>query len=210
MDRGRILTAANGVSILRILLVGPFVMCLLAAGSSAGSLPRLAAVGLFAVMAASDALDGYLARRCGQATALGAFLDPLADKLMITCASVLLALPATAVAGFRLPATVVVLIVSKDLLLVLGFAVTYFLTANVHIKPVLAGKLCTFFQICLVLAILIGPEMAAVTGFWPLLARLLWWVTAFWAVAATFVYIWRGIRYIERFGTHDDRKPEQE
>ena len=195
-----ILTLANLVTILRILLILPFVVCLLKAADPAYSFSmRWAALGLFIIMAASDALDGYLARVKKQTTALGAFLDPLADKLMITCASIILALPETAVEGFRLPLTVVVLIIGKDILLLLGFAVTYFLTGSVHIKPVWAGKASTFFQICMVLSILIGPEVSVHLELWTVLVRILWWMTGFWALMATFVYIWRGIRYIERF-----------
>lgn len=195
------LTAANLVTIFRILLVSPFVMCLLKVGHpSMGTWGRWGALCIFFVMAISDALDGYLARSRNQATQLGAFLDPLADKLMITCASIILALPPTAVEGFRLPLSVVVMIVGKDILLLMGFAVTYFLTEKIYIKPVLAGKLCTFFQICMVLGILLGPELTKLIGFWPVIARILWWGTGFWAMAATFIYIHHGIRYIGRFG----------
>ncbi len=204
------LTLANLVTIFRILLVAPFVMCLLKAAEPAHSVSmRWAAIGIFFVMAASDALDGYLARVKNQATSLGAFLDPLADKLMITCASIILSLPPTAVEGFQLPLTIVVLIVGKDVLLLMGFAVTYFLTENVHIRPVWAGKLSTFFQICMVLAILLGPELTSIIFFWPIIARILWWMTGFWAVTATFVYIWRGIRYIEQFGTAPETKSDE-
>ena len=202
-----LLTLANLVTILRILLILPFVMCLLKAANPAySSSMRWAALGIFLIMAASDALDGYLARVKKQITPLGTFLDPLADKLMITCASVILALPQTSVEGFRLPLTVVVLIIGKDMLLLLGFAVTYFLTGSVHIKPVWAGKASTFFQICMVLSILIGPEVSVHLELWPVFVRMIWWTTGFCALMATFVYIWRGIRYIEEF--ESDAKKE--
>lgn len=195
-----LLTLANMVTILRILLILPFVECLLKQGDSAhGDAFRWAALGIFLVMAASDALDGYLARAKKQTTALGAFLDPLADKLMITCSSVILALPQTAVEGFRLPLTVVVLIIGKDVLLLLGFAVTYFMTGSAHIKPIWAGKASTFFQICMVLSILIGPEVSAYLKLWPVVVRIIWWTTGVWALVVTFIYIGRGIRYIEQF-----------
>lgn len=195
-----LLTLANLVTILRILLILPFVVCLLKEANPAYAVSmRWAALGIFVVMAASDALDGYLARVKKQTTSLGAFLDPLADKLMITCASVILALPQTAIEGFRLPLTVVVLIIGKDVLLLLGFAVTYFLTGSVHIKPVWAGKASTFFQICMVISILIGPEVSALLKHWGIFVRMVWWTTGFCALVATFVYIWRGIRYIEEF-----------
>lgn len=199
-----LLTLANTVTIVRILLILPFVVCLLKENDPEyGVAMRWAAVAIFVVMAASDALDGYLARVKKQTTQLGAFLDPLADKLMMTCASVILALPQTAVPGFRLPLTVVVLIIGKDILLVLGFSVTYFLTGSVHIKPVWAGKASTFFQICMVLFILIGPEMSGILRLWPAVVRVLWWTTGLLAVTAMLVYIWRGIRYIEAFESVD-------
>ena len=66
-----------------------------------GDLMRWGAVVLFVVIAASDALDGYLARSRNQETPLGAFLDPMADKLMITCASIILAVDAIATDGGR-------------------------------------------------------------------------------------------------------------
>ena len=98
------LTLANQITILRVLLIFPFVMCLLNTGHPQyGNWIRAGAVLIFVVMAMSDALDGYLARKYKQVTALGAFLDPMADKLMITCASIILCAPQTAIDGFVLP-----------------------------------------------------------------------------------------------------------
>ena len=200
MLRLKFLTLANQITIIRILLIFPFVICLLKMSHMEyGNLMRISAVVIFLVMAVSDALDGYLARTHKQVTPLGAFLDPVADKLMITCASVILCVPETAVTGFRLPLTVVVLVIGKDILLLLGFIVTYLLTAQIHIRPVWAGKGSTFFQIVMVFSILIGPEMTHYIAIWPVLTRCFWWATAICAVVATFVYIYRGIRYIEEF-----------
>lgn len=194
------LTIANLITIARILLILPFTICLLKDNQTEhGDIFRRIAVAIFTIIAVSDALDGYLARSRKQITPLGTFLDPLADKLMITVTAILLTLPQTAVSGFRLPFTVVVLILGKDILLLLGFAVTYFITQTIHIKPVWAGKASTFFQILMVSSILIGPEMTRLTAFWPIWTRIIWWLTAFLALTATFVYIYRGIRYIETF-----------
>lgn len=194
------LSLASYVTIFRILLIFPFVICLLQTNHpDYGNGFRGGAIVIFLVMAVSDAVDGYLARVKKQVSALGTFLDPVADKLMITCASVILCVPQTAIEGFHLPLAVVVLIVGKDVLLLLGFLVTYLLTVQVHIRPVWAGKASTFLQIVMVSSILIGPEMAGWIHFWPLVTAITWWTTGVCAILATFVYIYRGIRYIEEF-----------
>jgi CDP-diacylglycerol--glycerol-3-phosphate 3-phosphatidyltransferase len=203
------LTVANQITLLRVLLIFPFVICLLQTNHpDYGNGFRGGAIVIFLIMAVSDAVDGYLARVKKQVSALGAFLDPMADKLMITCASVILCVPQTAIEGFQLPLAVVVLIVGKDLLLLLGFSVTYLLTVQIHIRPVWAGKASTFLQILMVASILVGPEAAARIRFWPLVTAIIWWATGFCAVLATVVYICRGIRYIEAF--HDTQNKDKQ
>lgn len=159
---------------------------------------RYAATGIFAVMSISDAVDGYLARVRKQASRLGAFLDPLADKLLMTCACILLSLKDTSIEGYRLPGAVVVLIIGKDLLLTLGFVISYLLTHHVRIIPVFAGKTATFLQLLMVLCVLISPEMEGWIPYWPTTVRVLWSLTAGSAAAAAVIYIWGGIRYIEQ------------
>lgn len=199
------LTFANEITIVRVLLIVPFVICLLQTGHPEyGTWIRWAAILFFLIMAASDALDGYLARTFKQITALGTFLDPIADKLMITCASIILSIPQTAIEGFRLPLTVVVLIIGKDMLLLLGFIVTFLLTGQVHIRPVWAGKTSTFLQVVMVFSILIGPEIIRWITVWPVITAVIYWATGFCAVVATFVYIYHGIRYIEDFNNTEN------
>jgi phosphatidylglycerophosphate synthase len=160
---------------------------------------RHAAVAIFVLMAVSDALDGYLARRRKEITQLGTFLDPLADKLLITSACLLLISQRARVAEFVLPSTVVVLIIGKDLLVVLGFVVVYLITARIHIVPVFAGKLATALQLVMVSLVLVAPELSAIIpGFRPLLS-VVWWSAGAAAVLATLVYIRNGGRYIEDF-----------
>jgi cardiolipin synthase len=193
-------TWANQISILRILLILPFVIFMLSANEpEIGTVMRYLALAMFFVMGLSDALDGYVARRLQQATELGRFLDPLADKLLIVCAAFLLSMPATAVKGFRLPGEVVVLIIGKDILLSLGFVVVYFITGHVRIAPNRAGKSSTFLQIAMVLATLTAPELSKIINIWPTIVYILWALTAAAAVIATVLYIYEGIRYIDSF-----------
>lgn len=192
------------ITILRIVLIIPFVSFMLktndpAIGQQMRDLMRYASIFVFVVMAASDGLDGYLARSRGQATRLGAFLDPTADKLLMTCACVLMASGRTGVDGFLLPPTVVVLIVGKDAFLLIGFVIIYFITSRIFIVPVLIGKIATALQLSMIAAILIAPEISGVLPGWVWFLRLLWWSAAVTAVLATLIYIRRGIRYIGEF-----------
>jgi cardiolipin synthase len=158
---------------------------------------RYAATALFFVMAFSDVLDGYLARRTKQVTKLGAFLDPVADKLLITSACLLLLSQRGQVEGVLLPPTVVVLIIGKDLLLVIGFLIVYFITSKVFVAPVFIGKISNNLQMTMVGAILIAPEVYSFFPGWIWILRLLWWSAAGTAILAILIYIRNGTRYIE-------------
>ena len=194
------LNHANRVTILRILLIIPFVICMLKVNDpSSGKVMRYISLVLFIVMALSDAYDGYIARKKKQVTRLGSFLDPMADKLLMACACVLLAVHKTKIDGFGLPPTVAVLIIGKDLFLLIGFMILYFMTFQIKITPVFIGRLATTLQLTMVAAILIAPEMSKVVSGWIWFLRFLWWSAAATAISTTLIYIYAGTRYIEQF-----------
>jgi len=169
---------------------------------------RYSATGIFLIMAISDGIDGYLARRKNQATKLGSFLDPAADKLLITSACLLLASKTAGVPGFTLPPTVVVLIIGKDIFLLLGFLTIYFITFQVRLIPASIGKVATALQLSMVAGILIAPEVSTVIPPWIWLLRVLWWSAAATAILATLIYIRTGSRYIEQY-EHDLARQKQ-
>jgi len=158
---------------------------------------RYISLTIFFVMAISDGLDGYLARKKGQVTRLGAFLDPMADKLLMACACVLLVSQKAGVVGFKLPPTVAVLIIGKDMFLLLGFLIVYFTTTNIRVVSAWIGKISTTLQLAMVMAILIAPEVSGFIAGWIWFLRFLWWSAAVAAIFATLIYIYRGSRYIE-------------
>lgn len=160
---------------------------------------RYAAICVFILMAVSDAVDGYLARKRNQITKLGAFLDPIADKLLITSACLLMASQRGHVENFMLPPTVVVLIIGKDLFLLIGFVIVYLITTKIHIHPVFIGKLATALQLFMVAGILIAPEVSGLLPGWIWVLRSLWWSAAGTAILATLIYIRDGSRYIEAY-----------
>jgi len=204
---------ATRITILRILLIVPFVSCMLKINDpelteSLRTVMRYGAIVLYLAMAISDGLDGYLARRKNQITTLGAFLDPIADKLLITCACLLLASQRGHVEtvsnqghvqDFLLPPTVVVLIIGKDLFLLIGFVIVYLITSRIHIAPVFVGKLATTLQLSMVAGVLIAPEVSSVWPDWIWFLRTLWWSAAGTAILATLIYIRDGSRYIEEY-----------
>ena len=195
---------ATRITIVRILLIAPFVSLMLKTNDpdlSDGykNFFRYMAIFLFLIMAVSDGIDGYLARRKHQITKLGAFLDPIADKLLMTCACLLLASYRGHVPGFLLPPTVVVLIIGKDLFLLIGFVIVYLITSQIHIAPAFIGKVATALQLSMVAAILIAPEASTVLHGWLWLLRVLWWSAAGTAILATLIYIRDGSRYIEQY-----------
>jgi len=196
----------NRITLVRLLLVAPFVV--LMQRQQSRDLFRYLAVIIFLVMALSDLADGFLARRLNRKSRLGAILDPLADKTLITCAALLLSLPHSSVRDAKLPAWVVVLIVGKDLWVVVGFAVLFLLTGTVRVLPIRAGKACTAGQILMVLAILVSPELNAV-GF-PLglrVAQVLWWAVAVFCVWAVVGYTRVGLTFLAESEPHNSSHP---
>lgn len=186
----------NRISLLRLVGVAPVVVLLLYQHEWPWA--RHVVVALFAAMAASDVLDGYLARYRGQITPLGRFLDPLADKLLIVCTVILLATDVASVAGAQLPIWVVVVIVAKDLWVVLGFVVILMFTGHMQVNPTRAGKLCTVVQLAMVLAVLLSPDVDwLMSGFLPgagvLAARWLSYAAAASCVLAAISYTRMGL-----------------
>ena len=126
----------NLITIARILLA-PFIIWLIVSGE------MLAAFIAFLVAGVSDGVDGFLAKRWSQITALGAHLDPLADKLLLVSIYVALGL------GSHLPPWLVILVVSRDLLILGGLMVAWVLDRPMAIKPLLISKVNTTGQILL-------------------------------------------------------------
>lgn len=196
----------NRITIVRIALVPFFVICLLNVNEPGGNW-RYLAIAMFAVMAISDVLDGYLARLLDETTPLGRFLDPVGDKLLITCSMVLLALPQTAIIGFRLPGWVAVLAIGKDVLTVIGFGLVYATTSRFFIEPRIWGKGCTLVQSLLVAFALVAPDLPeSAAKAWP----ALWWIASAFAVAALVDYVRIGNRFAARVHAEQREKEKND
>ncbi len=140
---------------------------------------------IFALAAISDGLDGYLARSRDQRTKLGAYLDPLADKLFLNSAIILLAILRNPL--FPIPAWFAVLVVSRDLLIVGGALLIRLFKGKIEVRPNWLGKAAAVGQMAAVIWVLIKlPE-----------PRIIIYATAFFIAASGIAYLRDGIRQLD-------------
>jgi cardiolipin synthase len=177
--RSAILTTATQLTILRIVFVPVFIILL-----SDGHLGW--ALAIFVTAGLTDVLDGVIARRFGQKTSIGAVLDPLADKLLMTTSIVILSLPQM---GFPnvIPRWLMILTVSRDFFILLVSLVIVLMVGWRSFKPTAYGKASTVLQVTTVLAVLYAnwrgdpvPNLMVlfyVTGFMTALSGLHYLVT---------------------------------
>ena len=129
------LTPANQLTLLRMLLIPAFVILVLY-----GYLGW--ALIVFATAGITDGLDGLIARWSGQKTQLGAWLDPMADKLLLMTTFILLSLPGLDLNN-RLPLWLTVLIITRDVGIVLTVTIVNFAIGPRTFKPSTLGKIAT-------------------------------------------------------------------
>ena len=129
------LTLANQLTILRIALIPAFVL-LVVYGHLGGALI------VFSVAGLTDALDGLIARRAGQRPSLGAWLDPMADKLLLVTTFVVLTLPAIPLTN-HLPLWLTVTVISRDIVIVGVVAIVNLAVGPRTFRPSLLGKATT-------------------------------------------------------------------
>lgn len=120
---------------------------------------RFAALGLFILMALSDAVDGYVARRFNQHSRLGAMLDPIADKLVVNFALIFLALNQRFAPP--VPLWFPVYVLARDLLIVLGALALLRQRETLRVAPSMAGKATTaLLMVTIIAALLAAPFLA--------------------------------------------------
>jgi cardiolipin synthase len=192
------MTWATRITVFRIILIPIFVGLMVAYGDTveAGHAVeswRYGAIAVFIVASLSDALDGYLARHWNQRSALGALLDPIADKLLLLAVLVTFGL----IPPRYFPLWFTVIILSRDALLLLGYFVVRHFLNHVEVKPHWSGKLSTFFTFLAIAAVLFqaGPWIDRLCA-----------LGAFFAVICTLVYIRQGLQLLSHSG-HTQPEP---
>ncbi len=174
---------ANKISLSRILAI-PFFVTSLFYYTASRPYMKWVCVGIFFFSMLTDIIDGFIARLKKQKTELGKVLDPLADKLFLMNSFIWIyhlrnSLPVVN----KLPLLVLIIVLSRDLIIMLGVLVFFLFKIEVKIEPNVWGKLTTFFQMMTVLFILLSLSWAEVV-----------WITAcVFTVVSGILYFKRGV-----------------
>jgi cardiolipin synthase (CMP-forming) len=187
------MTWATRITILRLILVPVFVTFIITYNDSdlREEIWRYAAIGVFLLASISDAVDGYLARHWNQSSALGALLDPIADKLLLFAALVTLSvIPLGHLRPF--PIWFPAIIISRDALLLGGYCVLRHFQVPMDIRPHWTGKVSTVFTLMAIGAVLFKLGPLAILGLCVLGAGF--------ALICTVIYVRQGLNLLNRSG----------
>jgi cardiolipin synthase len=180
---------ANKISTFRILSVPFFIACLLYYSQERAYLKTLA-LAIFVLGIISDGLDGYIARKGKMQSKAGLILDPLGDKLLLMSAFIFLSpicrLP------LQFPLWVSFIVISRDLIIIMGAIVIYMVKQNLDVHPTRWGKLTTIFQMLSVVCVLLQWKPAV----------FIWWVTVIFTVISGIDYVMRGFKILYALDNH--------
>lgn len=171
------LNIPNSLTLLRVLLIPVFVISLM-------DLRYGWSFVVFVVAGVTDAVDGGLARITRQRTALGAYLDPIADKLLLTCAFVGLAILRA------IPSWLAVIVITRDVIISLGFCLLFLMDHRPEAKPTTFSKVNTVTQVLTIAVVLFSKVRVSFSCLVPVLI----WATAITTILTGLQYIYLGIR----------------
>jgi cardiolipin synthase len=171
----------NALTLIRILLIPLFVIFLISKSFQNALIT-------FVIAGITDGLDGFIARIWHQRTELGSYLDPIADKLLLASAFVTLAILRI------IPSWLTVIVMSRDILIVLGFWVLTMTNHKPTLKPRYTSKITTVFQILTVTWALLSVLQWRVEFLFPIFLRL----TAFFTILSGVHYIYIGNKLLTK------------
>jgi cardiolipin synthase len=143
---------------------------------------------LFVIAALTDMFDGLFARLTNQKTALGTFLDPLADKFLLVSSFIVLS-----VYGW-LPKWLTITVISRDLIITIGWFLLYLIGGVSKVEPSILGKTTIWLQSILIAYILVDINVKIDLFLLPVIPRLLQWVTAGFTILSGLHYLHRGLK----------------
>lgn len=146
---------ANKITIFRILLT-PFFIALVLYSKWEFALV------VFVIAAISDGVDGYIARHWSERTEIGKVLDPVADKLLILSAFIVLSVNRHLLLPLKFPLYVPVIIISRDGIIILGAILNNIIKGRLAIKPTVLSKITTFLQMVTVPSVLLRLSVSPI------------------------------------------------
>lgn len=169
----------NILTLIRVLLIPVFVILII-------NKSFLSALITFGIAGLTDGLDGLIARITHQRTELGSYLDPIADKLLLSSAFVTLAIIEI------LPSWLSVIVITRDVIILIGFIVLVLLNHKPKIQPSIASKITTDFQIATVLVTLLKDYYPIFND----LSTFIIYGTIFFTIISGFHYIYIGTKLL--------------
>jgi CDP-diacylglycerol--glycerol-3-phosphate 3-phosphatidyltransferase len=137
----------------------------------------------------SDAADGFIARALKQKTELGTILDPVADKLLLMTAYITLSF-AHLKEMIIIPPYITIIIISRDVMIVLGSMMVYMIKGSLEVSPSVIGKITTFFQMITIVSVLVQFRYSS----------MVWNIAATLTIASGIDYIVKGSRILSDGG----------
>ena len=194
------MTTANKITIVRICLIPAFVTMAIYYGHSVQAADpqewmRFTAICIFLVAAVSDGLDGYVARRYNQRSRLGVILDPIADKGLLLSGIITLSISNWSEIDphyGRFPIWFPVLVITRDIVIVVGSVVLHLLNGTVRVRPSWTGKVATVLQMAAIAWVMLQlrffplPYVVAAAGFFTFLSGV--------------IYVMDGVRQLQAEG----------
>lgn len=138
---------------------------------------------IFALAVISDAVDGYIARKSQQQSKAGLVLDPLGDKLILMSAFIFLAFDKF---PLHFPLWITLIVISRDVLIMMGALVIFIVKQDINISPTRWGKFTTTFQMLSVVTVLLQWKLAYLT----------WWIAIIFTIISGIDYIMRGFKIL--------------
>jgi CDP-diacylglycerol--glycerol-3-phosphate 3-phosphatidyltransferase len=197
------MTTANKITIGRILAIPVFVTMAVYYGHGVQNKDpqeweRFAAIIVFVLAAVSDGLDGYIARKYNQKSRLGVVLDPIADKGLLLAAIITLSFSNW---HYEFPLWFPILVITRDLVILLGTVLLYYFYGPVHVRPSWTGKTATAMQMVSIACVLLGLNFTAhLAGHAVETLDILVGITGFFTFISGLGYVMNGIRQLQAGG----------
>jgi cardiolipin synthase len=195
-----LMTTANKITVIRIMMIPVFVTLAIYYGESIQEgnpqdWMRFTAIAVFLLAALSDGLDGYVARRYNQRSSLGVILDPIADKGLLLSGIITLSISNWSQVDphyGKFPAWFPVLVISRDVVIVTGSLLLHVLNGKVRVRPSWTGKVATVLQMAAIAWVMLQMRIP------PLIYIV--YAAGFFTLVSGVIYFRNGLRQLSAEG----------